>query len=319
VASRRHVRLGREMRTLVLGGTAWVGGEVARAALAAGHEVTCLARGSAPFPAGVTEVRHDRSLPLPDLGRFDVVVDVTSDPAHIATSIDTARYVLVSTGNVYASHRETGDDEAAPLLMAGGGPGDDYGFANVRCETAVAQAYPDHLLARSGLIAGPGDRTGRTTYWPWRFSRSAEVLVPADGEQPTQVLDVRDLARWLVTADAVGAVDAVGPVTTLADHLEAARSAVGHTGALIEADPVWLRENEVEAWAGPRSLPLWLDDPDWWGFAARSGEKARAHGLITRPLGQTLADGLAHLGSEVPASGLTDDDQSALLEDLRRD
>ncbi len=304
------------MRTLVLGGTAWVGGEIARAALDEGQDVTCLARGSAPFPAGVTAVRHDRAQPLPDLGRFDLVVDVTSEPTLVAPTLNAARYVFVSTGNVYAGHRDLGADESAALLTAGGGAGDDYGFANVQCERAVAQTFPDHLLARSGLIAGPGDGSGRTTYWPWRFARSAEVLVPADGGQPVQVLDVRDLARWLVTTDAVGPVDVVGPVTTLAEHLAAARTAVRHTGPLVEVDGAWLRMHGVEPWAGPRSLPLWLDDPDWRGFAARSGERARAHGLVARPLGQTLADAVAWLGDDVPASGLTDDEQASLLGDL---
>ena len=51
-------------RTLILGGTAWLGRAVAAHALAQGHEVTCLARGnSGSVPDGVTLVTADRSLP----------------------------------------------------------------------------------------------------------------------------------------------------------------------------------------------------------------------------------------------------------------
>ncbi len=150
----------------MLGGTAWLGRAIAEAALTAGHDVTCLARGPAPFPAGVTPVAHDRTRPLPPLGRFDLVVDVATDPAHIDTAVDAGRYVFVSSCSVYVDHAVVGADESAATIAADGPPPIDYGWRKVQAETAVAQAFPEHLLARSGLIGGPGDPTGRTTYWP---------------------------------------------------------------------------------------------------------------------------------------------------------
>ncbi|XTR52677.1 hypothetical protein ACOM2C_04905 [Pseudarthrobacter sp. So.54] len=50
------------MRILVLGGTAFLSAEIVRTALAAGHHVTALARGTvAPPPDGATWLRADRS------------------------------------------------------------------------------------------------------------------------------------------------------------------------------------------------------------------------------------------------------------------
>ncbi len=120
-----------------------------------------------------------------------------------------------------------------------------------------------------------------------------------------------------MTTDATGVVDAVGPIRTMGEHLQIAREAVGHRGGLVPAAPEWLQAQGVEEWAGERSLPLWLADPEWRGFAARGGARARAVGLTTRPLGETLADGLASLGEAAPASGLADADHAALLALLR--
>ena len=76
------------MRILVLGGTAWLGHAVAAAHVAAGHDVTCVARGSG-VPDGATLVRLDRDdgadvlASHPALaGEWDEVVDVTRIPAH---------------------------------------------------------------------------------------------------------------------------------------------------------------------------------------------------------------------------------------------
>jgi uncharacterized protein YbjT (DUF2867 family) len=72
------------MRILILGGTAFLSAEIARQAVAAGHEVTCLARGSAAKPPdGAQWVKADRSLGANSYaavaGDWDAVVEVARD------------------------------------------------------------------------------------------------------------------------------------------------------------------------------------------------------------------------------------------------
>ena len=331
------------MQVLVLGGTAWLGGAVATAAARLGHEVACLARGlSGVVPPAVALVRADRDEPgaydhVADR-RWDVVVDVSRQPGHVRGAVralaDCGTYVFVSTGNVYADHSTPGADESAALLPPlDGDVLDDmerYGEAKVACEQAVLEAYGPQrsLVARSGLIGGPGDVSDRTGYWPLRFSRPAapdgSVLVPDAPGAATQVIDVRDLADWLVTAPAEGVrgvFNATGDVLPLAGHLEVARVVAGHPGPVLPAGADELLARGVQPWMGPRSLPLWLPDPDWAGFQAVDNARARAAGLRSRPLEDTLADTLAWERTREPervrAAGLSDADERALIAEMR--
>ncbi len=328
------------MRLLVLGGTAWLGAQIARSALARGHQVTCLARGAtATPPPGSEFVRADRDVPdAYDEVRtrdWDAMIDVTRQPGQArdaarALADRTAHAVLVSSGNVYADHRRPGQDESGPVLapLAGDVMVDmaTYGEAKVACEQHVRTTFgaDRSLVVRVGLIGGPGDLFDRTGYWPARFAVPADaggaVLVPDALDQPTQVIDVRDLADWLVTAAerrTSGVGNATGDTLTLADHLDLARAAAGHHGELVAVDPAWLLAHDVQAWMGPRSLPLWLDDPDWRGFNARDSSWARAAGLTVRPLLDTLTDTLAwersRPGDRERRAGLTPADERALL------
>jgi len=300
------------MMILVLGGTSWLGGEVARVGLARGHEVTCLARGeSGPAPSRATFVRADREEETAydqvcDRD-WDGVVDVSWQPGFVrravaALAARTRTWVYVSSCSVYGLHDTIGADESADLLPAL--QGDEatmatYGEAKVACERAVADGVgPGRaVIARAGLIAGPGDRSGRTGYWPMRFAHPATaqgaVLVPCCPDLATQVIDVRDLASWLVQCIEVstrGTFNACGPVTRFADHLDLARRVASHIGPLVTVSSQWLAEHEVTPWAGPRSLPLWLPDDSDAGFGARSADAATTAGLVCRPLEQTLAD-----------------------------
>ena len=345
------------MRLLVLGGTAWLGHRIATTALERGHEVTCLTRGSG-IPDGATHVPADRDEAgaLDPVARehWDAVADVARQPGHVRRAVVALepvadRYLFVSSCSVYASQARIGADESEPtfepLVADAMTSPEDYGPAKVACERAVLDAFgPDRsLIARAGLIGGPGDPSGRTTYWPWRFAHPAlpdstahspvdspvdspadspadgAVLVPDAPTLPTSMIDVRDLAAWLIDAAASrrsGVMNAIGRPVPLPQHLALVAATAGYRGELVRAAEPWLAERAVAEWSGPRSLPLWLADPDWYGMNARSIDRALAAGLVLRPLEQTVRDILSDLTEAPHGAGLTDAEERELLTGL---
>lgn len=314
-------------RVLVLGGTGWLGGRIARLAAEGGDDVTVLSRGIAPAPPGTRLVVADRADPGAYVGLgggWDEVVDVASDAAFVASALDAladraAHWTYISTISVYARDDEPGADESAALVEPA--DLDQYPEAKAAAEGAARAHLGDRLLVvRPGLIVGPGDRTGRFGYWPARIARGGRVLVPALAERTAQVIDVDDLAAYTVragSAGVTGAVNAVGAAVPFVDVLAACADAAGFGGELVERDDAWLLAREVNHWAGPRSLPLWLPSTHL-GMMARSNARFHATGGTLRPLAETVERVLADerdrgLERDRPA-GLTADEERALLE-----
>jgi 2'-hydroxyisoflavone reductase len=324
------------MRILVLGGTAFLSAEIARQSVAAGHQVTCLARGSAADPPkGAAWLKADRSLGVEAYedaakGDWDAVVEVARDPVPATEALDalahrTAHWTFVSSCSVYADASVPGAAEDAGLLqaLAPGTPStpENYGESKAAIEEATSKAAGGKAhLCRAGLIGGPGDSSDRYGYWPARFARDGSpAIVPAIDSHATQVIDVRDLAAWILLAAEQrisGSLNALGDQVPFGEYITASRQAASHAGDLVPAAGDWLSDQGVSYWAGPDSLPLWLP-PGHEGFMARSNKAAVDAGLRLRPWQETLADTLAderERGLDRPRkAGLTPETEARLV------
>ena len=312
------------MRLLVLGGTVFLGRAVVEAALARGDEVTIVHRGktgSALFEGRVERILADRDGGLAALrGRtFDAAVDTSGyEPHVVAHALDVLaggvdRYVFVSTGNVYADHGSPGIREDAPVIEFREDLEDSarYGGAKAACEQLVRERFGDRcLIARSGLIIGPNDPSGRFSWWVDRIARGGRTLAPEPRTQPVQAIDVRDLAAFLLAgADGLvaGTCNVTGPLEPidLAGVLGMLQEAIGSNSELEWVAEQRLLDAGVEPWS---HLPLWLapaHDPSFACFMAVGIGRAVEAGLLLRPLAETARDTLAWLqaGNPLVADG----------------
>jgi nucleoside-diphosphate-sugar epimerase len=321
------------MRLLVLGGSVFLSRAVAGEAVRRGHDVTCGCRGSSALPDGVKHVVLDRATDDPAeklTGEYDAVVDVARHPSWVrraVAALPDAHYVFVSTISVYADTTvPLGSPETLPLVEAVDEDVDlaedpeAYGGMKVACERAVLDHGPA-MVVRPGLIVGPGDPTGRFTYWPVRLADGGPILAPGRPDDPVQVIDARDLASWLVDCAEqrrTGVVDGVGPVLTWAGLLAEVARGVGVTAELVWADSSRLLELGVTPWSGRGSLPVWLPPEEYAGMLTHDPAPATAAGLRTRPLSETARDTLAWVRAAEGAQvgGVTREEEAELLRQL---
>jgi 2'-hydroxyisoflavone reductase len=163
------------------------------------------------------------------------------------------------------------------------------------CEDRVRDTFRERaLIVRPGLIVGPHDTTDRFPYWPRRLARGGEVLAPGSPDAPTQFIDARDLAAWMVTLlerGVAGTYNATGPARplTLGEALARIAAAVGGQARLTWVSEEFLQARRIEPWM---QMPLWLHAADQ-ALDTASIARALVAGLTFRPLEETARDTLA--------------------------
>lgn len=324
-----------------------MGRVIAELAVAAGWRVTVLNRGSRPPPAGARQIVGDRTdhaglaaaLDAAVTRSVDCVVDTWSGPPsavalaaeHLAADVD--RYVYISSRSVYAWPPPAGAEESAPLVEGidpDGGEGVDYPRAKAGGEAAVVRAMGAErsLLARCGLILGPGSDIGRLPWWLQRAARGGPMVAPGPPDLPLQFVDVRDVAAWVLQAIAdhrSGPFDVVSHPghATMRSLLEACIAVTGSDARLVWADPDAVLDAGVAPWT---QLPIWLP-PGEMADAMHRSDPTKVHraGLVCRPVEETVADTWAwqvlraaevQVKDGAPPVGLDPQEEAALLRRL---
>jgi 2'-hydroxyisoflavone reductase len=300
-------RVGSSLRILILGGTGFIGPRQVDYAVRRGHQVTIFTRGRrhADLPDSVEHLIGDREGQLDALrGRtWDVVIDNSAtNPAWVRQTAEllresVGRYLFVSSTGVYLPYTRHGIDETVPPRLVDDpetGRADSFGVQKALSERVVLDTFGDRgLIVRPHYIVGPGDTTDRFPYWPVRIARGGEILVPGDGTDPVQLIDVRDLSEWLirlVESGASGIFNATGPAATLnmAEMVYGIRAVT-----TAELSWVWIDDLDFLAEHALSAMVPWvIPRGDTLGMSTLDGRKAMEAGLTLRPLADTARDTL---------------------------
>ena len=302
-------------RILILGGTGFLGPATIEAAQARGHQVAMFNRGRTRpdlFPGveklhGDRDPKKDEGLKALETGTWDAVIDnsgyyprmVGASAALLASRAK--QYLYISSISAYKEPSPESGNEDAPLATMAdptvetmGKSYENYGALKALCEQAAQKAMPGRAtIIRPGFIVGPDDPTGRFTYWPVRFDKGGEIAVPGAPSDPLQIIDVRDLAAWLVhlvEQGTMGVFNACGPEKRLAwgTVVDACRK----TGA-ADAKPVWIPADFLAKQEGVE-FPIWAPYlGETKGFHTWRNDRAVKAGLRFRPAADTVKDTLA--------------------------
>jgi len=204
-------------RTLVIGGTLFIGRALVPRLLERGHQVTILHRGdSHPFAGKVEQVRGDRNdvesmkRLLAD-GDFELVFDNVYDwrrgtkaeqvaaPAE-ACGPKLRRYVFMSSVAAYGDgldHDE--DDPLAPPNWP-----DSYCRNKAETERALLRLHQEKgfpaVTLRPPFVYGPHNPFEREQFFWDRILADRPVIIPGDGSRLMQLVFVDDLAEAAVRA-----------------------------------------------------------------------------------------------------------------------
>lgn len=204
-------------RSLVIGGTLFIGRALVRRLVERGDEVTLLHRGrSNPFAGKTDEIHCDRNdiagMKKALAGRaFDVVYDNVYDwqrgttaeqveAAVTAVAKGLRRYVFVSSVAVYRPGENLSED--APLIAAD--EPEDYPRNKANTERMLFRLHAETgfpaVTLRPPYVYGPENPFYREAFFWDRLLDGRPILVPGDGSREMQFVLADDLARAAIAA-----------------------------------------------------------------------------------------------------------------------
>ncbi|XXF76108.1 SDR family oxidoreductase [Myxococcaceae bacterium GXIMD 01537] len=310
-------------KILILGGTGFLGPAIVTAAQARGHSLTLFNRGKTRpelFP-DVEKLQGDRDpkkaggLAALQGRKWDAVIDTSGYyPRMVGASAEllapnVGQYIYISSISAYERNDVVGQDESGPTAKLAdpaveemGKNMENYGGLKRACEEAAEKAMPGRVAnVRPGYIVGPEDRSDRFTWFPVRYERGGEMLAPGSPADPLQIIDVRDLAEWLVKVvedNTTGIFNATGPEKpwSMGELFAACKAATGVDTKLTWVSSEFLLKQSED---GDGDIPIWAPPVGkYTGMHRYSNAKAVKAGLKFRPPAVTTRDTLAWFKSQ---------------------
>ncbi|MYT29651.1 MULTISPECIES: sugar nucleotide-binding protein [unclassified Streptomyces] len=209
------------MNILIVGGSGFLGRELAHQAQTTGHTVTATFATRAGAIAGIRwlpmDLRQSREIaPVLSGSRPDVVINAAYRKADWATTADGAirlataateygaRLVHVSSDAVFSGADVRYDESAMP------DPVTPYGAAKAAAETAIRLIAPAAVIARTSLIIGDGGSVHETLVHDLATGRREGMLFTDDIRCPVHVTDLAQAVLELAASDRAGVCHLAG-------------------------------------------------------------------------------------------------------------
>ena len=312
-------------KALILGGRGFIGPTIVEFFSKSGYEVTLLNRGKTnsglfnKLPLIICDREKENKEDLKLISKkykntyWDVVVDTwQKSPKAVADFLDEFKgnighFHYISTISVYDKWDKKFITETEPLNPLPSFPKTiaeehRYAIRKTFSEEAIRARINNYTIHRShGMksyrVTRPKDPNAQP-FWPVRFYRGGEILLPKVDNQFMQVTDVVSLVNFILHTSEnkiYGEFNVAYHSTPFKDYVSSLIHASKKPEKLHWIDGEYLKENGLLPY---KIVPLWRERPK--GAYAFNVQKAINAGLVNRPMVDMITDQINGYKSRFP-------------------
>ena len=301
-------------RVLVLGGRDFFGPSLVDTLLVNGFHVTLFNRGftnpdlfnQVPWIKGDREIKDGSGLSNLKAhlanNTYDWVIDTWQKlPFAVAQMAKLLKgkvgaYHYVSSISVYKDKDTVGIDEDYPLLDVSDADINARRLTYAQAKTFSELSLYETLGDAVTTFRSHGMRSDRTPsriyepYWPVRFLRGGEIMLPQQEQHVMQVCDVVSMVNFMLHCFEKGhrgPFNVAHRTQSFSDYLQAVESVTQKPHSKVWIPPEFLAKHDIQPY---RDLPFWR--PQLKGFYHINVEKAHKSGLSNRPYSSMITDQL---------------------------
>ncbi|GAB5408302.1 MAG: SDR family oxidoreductase [Balneolaceae bacterium] len=312
-------------KVLILGGRGFLGPSIVNQFNEAGYDITLLNRGitnphlfpELPVIICDRELEDKKGLLAVEskikAEYWDIVIDTwQKSPKAVSDFIEEFKneighYHYISTISVYDKWDTKFIVEEEPLNPLPSFPSTiaeehRYAIRKTFAEVAIMNKLDKYTIYRShGMkderITRPEDPNAEP-FWPVRFYRGGDIILPEVPDHHMQVTDIKSLTRFIQTcaeSNTYGAFNVAYHSTPFKDYISSLVLATESSKTLHWIDGDFLKSNGLIPY---QIVPLWRERPV--GAYYFNVQKAVKSGLVNRPITEMVADQIKGYTSRHP-------------------